>query len=148
MRLATLSLSHPSYLSIPACSFQVIPGIKEDGSALGGDKLKSDKIEGPRNSLGANSSQLDNEDGDPCWGMSSDRYCHSLITNIEDVRAMKGLRLPSKCITPLQCGYKPELDNTCELKADGVQFHQGFEICMVDILLETSIMSSYLAMPR
>ena len=90
--------------------------------------------------------------------MSSDRYCHSLITNIEDVDilAKKGLRLPSKCITPLKGGYKPELDSTCKLKAEGVQFYQeligslrwAIEIGRVDILLETSLMLSYLAMPR
>ena len=56
--------------------------------------------------------------------MSWNSYCNSLITNIEDVLAKKGLRLPSKCITPLKGGYKPELDRTCELKADEVQFYQ------------------------
>ena len=106
-------------------------------------KLKNDKMEIPKNYLGADLSQLDNEDGDSCWGMSSDRYCHSLITNIEDVLAKKGLRLPSKYITPLKGGYKPELDSTCELKADGVQLYQeligslrwAVEIGRVDILL-------------
>ena len=119
-------------------------------------KLKNDKMQVPDNYLGADLSRLDNEDGDLCWGMSSDKYCQSLLTNIEDVLAKKGLRLPSKCFTPLKGSYKPELDGTCELKADGVQLYQeligslrwAIEIGRVDILLETSLMSSYLAMPR
>ena len=158
------------------------PGIKEDGStywemilcyvddvlAINEDpkrileriqnkfKLKDNKMEEPETYLGADLSRMDNEDGDISWGMSSDKYCQSLLTNIEEVLSKKGLRLPSKCITPLQGGYKPELDSTCELKADGLQWYQeligslrwAVEIGRVDILLETSLMSTYLAMPR
>ena len=124
--------------------FWLKPGIKEDGSKYwemilcyvddvlainenpsttlerikGKFRLKNDKMDVPDNYLGADLSRLDNEDGDLCWGMSSDRYCQSLVTNIESVLAKKGLRLPSRCITPLKGGYKPELDSTCELKAD------------------------------
>ena len=119
-------------------------------------KLKDNKMEEPETYLGADLSRMDNEDGDISWGMSSDKYCQSLLTNIEEVLSKKGLRLPSKCITPLQGGYKPELDSTCELKADGLQWYQeligslrwAVEIGRVDILLETSLMSTYLAMPR
>ena len=158
------------------------PGIREDGStywemilcyvddvlAINEDpkrileriqnkfKLKDNKMEEPETYLGADLSRMDNEDGDISWGMSSDKYCQSLLTNIEEVLSKKGLRLPSKCITPLQGGYKPELDSTCELKADGLQWYQeligslrwAVEIGRVDILLETSLMSTYLAMPR
>ena len=57
---------------------------------------------------------------------------------------------------PLSNGYKPEMDCTAELKAEGVQQYQeivgqlrwAVELGRVDILLETSLMSSYLAMPR
>ena len=53
-------------------------------------------------------------------------------------------------------GFKPELDCTCELKADGLQWYQeligslrwAVEIGRVDILLETSNMSTHLALPR
>ena len=67
-----------------------------------------------------------------------------------------GKRLPSKCVTPFSCNYAPWLKETPELKADGVQRFQeligqlrwAVEIGRVDILLETSLLSSYLAMPR
>lgn len=57
---------------------------------------------------------------------------------------------------PLPAGYKPELGVTGELKAEGIQFYQeiigqlqcAVEISRVDILLETSILLTHLAMPR
>ena len=119
-------------------------------------KLKGDKIEPPEMYLGATMSKMDNCDGDECWAMSSDAYCAALVKNVESVLQKKGLRLPGKCITPLKHGYRPELDCTNELKVDGMQWYQeivgslrwAIEIGRVDILLETSLMSSYLAMPR
>ena len=65
-------------------------------------------------------------------------------------------RLPSKCKTPLAYGYHPEIDITPELKADGLQQYQeligilrwAVELGRVDILMETSMMSTHLAMPR
>ena len=86
----------------------------------------------------------------------SDSYCAALVNNIESVLERKGLRLPKRCITPLKDGYRPETDCTGELKKDGVQFYQeivgslrwAIEIGKIDILLETSLMSSHLALPR
>ena len=68
----------------------------------------------------------------------------------------KGLGLLSKCVTPLSNGYRPEIDVTPELKVDVVQYYQehvgmlrwAVEIGRVDILLEVSLMSSHLALPR
>ena len=119
-------------------------------------KLKDDKMEEPELYLGAELSKMDNEHGDECWAMSSDKYCASMVKNVEENLAKKGLRLPSKCTTPLKHGYKPELDCTGELKADGLQWYQemvgslrwAIELGRVDILLETALMSKYLAMPR
>ena len=81
-------------------------------------------------------------------------YCSSY--QFTDSLTKKGLRLPSKCPTPLSNGYRPEVDVTAELKADGVQYYQeligvlrwAVEIGRVDILLEVSMMSSHLALPR
>lgn len=119
-------------------------------------KLKDDKMDEPDVYLGADMSKMDNEDGDECWAMSSDKFCIAFVRNVEETLEKKGLRLPSKCITPLRQGYKPELDCTAELKADGLQRYQeligslrwAVELGRVDILLETSLMSQYLAMPR
>jgi Reverse transcriptase (RNA-dependent DNA polymerase). len=88
-------------------------------------KLKGDKMAEPETYLGAQLSKMDNEQqGDECWTMSSDSYCAAMVKNVEERLQKEGLRLPSKCGTPLQQGYKPELDCTAELKADGMQWYQ------------------------
>jgi hypothetical protein len=88
-------------------------------------KLRDDKMEEPDMYLGASLFKMDNEQGKECWAsMSSDTYCAVMIKNVEDILTKKGLRLPSRCITPLKHGYRPELDCTPELKADGLQWYQ------------------------
>ena len=113
-------------------------------------------MEVPTVYLGADLSKMDNSQEDSCWAMSSEKYCSAFVSNVEETLKKKGLRLPSKCITPTQHGYKPENDYTAELKADSLQWYQeligslrwAVELGRVDILLETSLMSQYLAMPR
>ena len=119
-------------------------------------KLKGDKMEPPDNYLGATISKMDNTNGDSCWAMSSDQYCSALVNNVEDELQKKGMRLPSKCLSPFSHGYKPEMDCTAELKAAGTQRFQeiigslrwAIEIGRVDILLEASLLSKHLALPR
>ena len=118
-------------------------------------KLKDDKIEEPEMYLGARLGKMD-VDGVQCWTMSAEQYVTASVKNVEESLAKKGLRLPSKCYTPLATDYHPELEATPELKSDGIQTYQEYvgmlrwavELGRVDILLETSLMSTYLAMPR
>ena len=118
-------------------------------------KLKDDKIEVPEIYLGAELGRMQ-VDGQWCWTMSAEKYVSASVKNVEDALAKKGLRLPSKCYTPLPVDYKPELDVSAELKSDGVQYYQeligvlrwAVEIGRVDILLEASLMSAHLALPR
>ena len=119
-------------------------------------KFKGDKVTEPDIYLGAGITKMRNESNCTCWAMSPDRYCAAAVENVSEFLGKKGLRLPSKCYTPLQNGYQPELDVTPELKADGIQYYQelvgvlrwAVEIGRVDILLEVAIMSSHLALPR
>ncbi len=78
--------------------------------------LKDDKMEKPKNYLGADMSEMYNADGDSCWAMSSDKYCQALVKNVEADLEKKGIRLPSKCYIPMSSGYRPEMDCSCELK--------------------------------
>ena len=134
-------------------NFDPLPTMKAIQSKF---KFKNDKIEEPDMYLGASMTKMFNSEGNECWAMSSDSYCAALVKNVESVLDKKGLRLPARCVTPLKCGYRPELDCTHELKKDGLQWYQeiigslrwAVEIGRVDILLETSLMSSYLALPR
>ena len=119
-------------------------------------KLKDDKIAEPEIYLGAGLAKMITAQGIEAWTMSSDKYCQAAVANIETSLKNKGKKLPNKCNTPIEGGYRPETDATEELKADGLQFYQeligvlrwAVEIGRVDILLEVSLMSSHLALPR
>ena len=118
-------------------------------------KFKDDKIDKPDVYLGA---QLDKMSVDSFegWTMSSEKYVKSAIENIEQMLAETNRRLPTKCQTPLSSGYRPELDTSPELMTEGLQRYQelisilrwAVELGRVDILLETSLMSTHLALPR
>ena len=64
--------------------------------------------------------------------------------------------MTTKYKTPLKSGYWPELDVSQELKADRVQYYMeligvlrwAVEIGQVNILYETPIMSTHLALSR
>jgi hypothetical protein len=119
-------------------------------------KLKNDKIAEPDMYLGATLKKMKLASGKTCWTMSPEEYVKSAVANVEDELKKSNQRLPTKCVTPFSCSYAPWLETTAELKANGVQRFQeligqlcwAVEIGRVDILLEVSLLSSYLAMPR
>ena len=135
-------------LAISADATKVLQGIQAVF------KFKDDKIVCPEVYLGA---QLDTMtiDGFDGWTMSSQKYAKAAIDNVEEVRGRTNQRLPTKCGTPLKSGYRPELDTSQELKHDGLQRYQellgmlgwAVELGRVDILLETALMSTHLALP-
>ena len=94
--------------------------------------------------------------GRECWYMSQENYCKTAVLNIEHKLNKEGKRLLTKCKTPLKSGYRPQLDVYQELKVNGVQFYMKLigvlmwevEIVRVNILYETYIMSTHLALPR
>ena len=118
-------------------------------------KFKDDMIHQPDIYLGA---QLDkmSVDGFEGWTMSSEKYVKAAIENIEQMLAESNQRLPIKCRTPLSSGYRSELDTSPKLKTEGLQRYQeligilrwAVELGKVDILLETSLMLTHLALPR
>ena len=118
-------------------------------------KFKDDKIDKPDIYLEA---QLDrmSVNGFEGWTMSSEKYVKAAIENIEQTLAESIQRLPTKCRTPFSSGYRPELDTSPELKTEGLQRYQeligilrwAVELGQVDILLETSLMSTHIALPR
>ena len=119
-------------------------------------KLKDDKIAEPDVYLGATLSKMQTADGKMCWTMSSDAYCQAAVKNVECTLERENKSLPTKCFNPMVSNYKPELDVSAELKADGVQYYQeligvlrwAVEIGRCDILLETCLLSAHLALPR
>jgi hypothetical protein len=67
-----------------------------------------------------------------------------------------GKILPTKTTTPLSTGYRPEINATAELDADGQNYYQGLigilrwicELGRLDILTPISMLSRYLAQGR
>ena len=118
-------------------------------------KFMDDKIDKPDVYLGAQLDEM-SVDGFEGWTMSSEKYVKSAIENIEQTLAETNQRLPTKCRTPLSSGYRPELDTSPELKAEGLQRYQelisilcwAVELGQVDILLEPALMSMHLALPK
>ena len=118
-------------------------------------KLKDDKIEPLSDCLGAVLRQMD-IDGKTGWYLSSEKYVKSAVENIEQTLQKGGQKLPSKCKTSLSSSYRPELDTSPELKESTLQRYQeligvlrwAVELGRVDILLETSMMSTHLALPQ
>ena len=62
-------------------------------------------------------------DGVECWTMSPEKYFKAAVHNVKKVLNDHGRILPSKYRAPLKPGYRPELDTSPDLKADGVQSH-------------------------
>ena len=119
-------------------------------------KLKDDKIAEPENYLGTGLSKMVTSNVRTCCSMSPEKYCKAAVLNVELKLSEEGKRLPTKFKTPLKIGYFPDLDVSQELKEDGVQYYMDLigvlrwvvEIRRVDILYETSIMSTHLELPR
>ncbi|KAI2499403.1 Reverse transcriptase (RNA-dependent DNA polymerase) [Fragilaria crotonensis] len=119
-------------------------------------RLKDNKIEKPEHYLGAQLEQKIIGDVE-CWTMSSEEYVKAAIVNVETALDATGQRLlPSRCTTPMQANYRPELDDTSELKVDGVRNFQeligvlrwAVELGHIDIAMEVSMLSTHLALPR
>ena len=124
-------------------------------------KLKNDKIAHPTDYLGAVLGKMkSNETGAEFWTQSSDKYVAASIKNVETkLKSLGRNSLVSSrrdCRSPMPSGYRPELDTTAELKIDGHRYYQeligvlrwAVELGRIDILLEVSMLSSYLACPR
>ena len=137
-------------ISISHRPMDVIDGIRKTF------KLKDDKAEEPEMYLGGNISRARTANDVECWTLSSEKYVKSAVANVEEKLAKIGERLPSKCATPMSVGYHPSVDVSNELSGDGVRYFQeligvlrwAIELGRVDILLEVSLLSTHLALPR
>ena len=119
-------------------------------------KLKGDKAEKPDMYLGAQITEVQTDNGTKCWSLSSEKYVKAAVSNVDAALRKNNSKLPSNCPTPCTSGYHPAEDVSNELNARGIQLFQeligvlrwAVEIGRLDILLEVSLLSSHLAMPR
>jgi hypothetical protein len=119
-------------------------------------KLKGDKAAAPDMYLGVTLEKKPNSKGVDCWTMSPEKYVKAAIENVEK---KLGGELPfskGQCPTPMRTDYHPAEDTSAELDAEGLGYYQeligvlrwAVEIGRLDILLEISLLSSHLALPR
>ena len=119
-------------------------------------KLKNDRAEVPDMYLGCGIANVRSNSGRQCWTLSSEKYIKAAVTNVEEKLAKSNLRLPTKCPTPMMSGYHPAEDTSPELNAEGMNYFQeligvlrwAIELGRVDILLEVSLLSCHLSLPR
>ena len=121
--------------------------------------LKEKSIGPPTIYLGGQVRQVELENGVKAWAVGSSQYVNAAVKNVEtylNEQEVKRYKLPAKAETPIKTSYRPELDVSPELKPREAAYYQSLigilrwivELGRVDICLETSIMSSHLALPR
>ena len=106
--------------------------------------------------LGASLKKVRNATQHECWGMSSEKYVKAAVDNVDEKLKKTGARLNPASTPFSNATYHPADDVTKELDADGVQYYQeligvirwAIEIGRIDILLEVSLLSVHLALPR
>ena len=123
-------------------------------------ELKQESIGPPKLYLGGHLRKVQLDNGVEAWAFSASQYAQAAVKNVEEWLAkdenVKRWKLPRKAETPLVSTYKPELDVTPALNAQEAAYYQSLigilrwivELGRVDLCLEVSMMSSYLAMPR
>ena len=88
-------------------------------------KLKDDKIDEPKDYLGATLEKMILSDSSQFWFMSSAKYVKAAaVQNVEETLAKSEKIFPGRCVAPLRSGYQPETNDSAELKSDGLQYYQ------------------------
>ena len=118
--------------------------------------MKPGSIAVPTLYLGAKISKVQLPNGVEAWAQSTSQYVQEAVRNVEKYLSDRSLTLMKGAATPLSANYGPELDVSPELDDDEATYYQSLigvlrwmvEMGRVDIAVEVSMMSSYVAMPR
>ena len=106
--------------------------------------------------LGTALQKVDTSNGGKCWAMSLEKYVRAEVKNLEERLSTNVRRLPPRCARPMSTDYQPSKDPSRKLESAGIQIYQELirglrwaeEIGRVDVLMEVSLLSSHLALPR
>ncbi len=120
-------------------------------------ELNACSIGPPKIYLGGQVRKVELENGVEAWGISSRKYVHEAIGNVE--RYLQGQTkygMPKRANTPMKTSYRPELDTTAELPESESSYFMSLigilrwivELGRIDICLEVSMMSSHMTFPR
>jgi hypothetical protein len=118
--------------------------------------MKEGSIAAPSLYLGAKISKIQLPNGVMAWAQSTSQYVHEAVRNVEKYLSARSMKLMKGATSPLSANYGPELDTSPELGPDEATYYQSLigvlrwivEMGRVDITVEVSMMSSYVAMPR
>ncbi len=120
-------------------------------------ELKEESIGPPKIYLGGRVRKVELENGTQAWSFSSSQYVQAAVANVEKyVGKLDRWNLPAKADTPMRTSYRSELDVSPELDPTLPAYYMSLigvlrwivELGRVDICLEVSILSSFMAMPR
>jgi hypothetical protein len=96
------------------------------------------------------------EETKPVWSMNCNQYLKEVIRNVELELAKSGLTLRGKPNTPMQIGYRPELDVSPVLGPNQANYYQSLigilrwtvELGRIDIYTDVALLSSHLVEPQ
>jgi hypothetical protein len=121
-------------------------------------KMKEGYIQVPTFYLGAKLKKTGLPNGVVAWGVSSSKYAQYAVHNIQEyLSALLGNhKLLKKAYGTFSGGYKSELDDIPELDPIRVNFYQSqirilqrcVELGNIDIIIELSMLSTYLCLTR
>ena len=118
--------------------------------------LNPGSIGPPKIYLGAKVTKVQLPNGVEAYTMSMSQYVQEAVKNVEEHLKKRDLALLKKASTPIAANYSPELDASDELDADDATYYQSLigilhwivEMGRVDICMEVSALSLFVAMPR
>ena len=119
--------------------------------------VKPESIKVPDTYLGADVRQKKTQDGSNIWILGSNSYLKEALRVYNGILKENGLKVHGKGLNPFgNIQYKPELDMSPYCNEEQIHLYQNLigilrwlvELGRVDILLEVSLLSSYLASPR
>jgi hypothetical protein len=90
------------------------------------------------------------------WSMNCMQYLKEAVKNVEGELEKSNLVLRGKPTTPMQAGYRPELDVSPILNPEQANYYQSLigilrwevELGRIDIYVDVALLSSHLAEPR
>jgi hypothetical protein len=90
------------------------------------------------------------------WSLSAEDYVNCVVKDVETELEKVSKALPTKVTTPTMADYRPELDHSKKLGPDQATYFAGLigilqwciELGWIDIIVEVSLFSRFLACPR
>ena len=120
--------------------------------------MKEGSIGDPDIYLGAKLKQVRLDNGVSCWALSASKYVQEAVSNVEKyIKEQWGIdRLPKSGAGPWPSGYDADTDESEELDPKRANYYQSLvgilhwmvELGRVDMITETSVLASFMAMPR